>query len=270
MTSDLRLHVGDALQMMRENIPDGSIQMCVTSPPYWHLRDYGVESQLGNEASSEEYLRNMLAVTAEIKRCLREDGTFWLNIGDTYHGKQLEGIPWRLALAMKDQGWILRQDIIYHKTNAMPESVRNRPSRNHEYFFLFAKNHSYQYDAIASADPQEAGSTDAFFGGNKYGNTSEIHRTKSGKRYVAKPYKMKRSVWSVGHANYNGIHEAIFPDKLITPAVLAATKEGDTVLDPFAGSGTTAIVCKRLNRNCVLIEINEEYGTEIMRRYHES
>lgn len=270
MNENMQLHIGDACEMITQHIDSDSVQMCVTSPPYWKLRDYGNSRQIGSESTPEEYIKNILIVTDQIKRCLRQDGTFWLNLGDTYHDRQLAGIPWRVALAMREQGWILRQDIIYHKTNAMPESVKNRPARNHEYFFLFAKSNQYKYDAVASSEPQDPQVTNAFFGGKKYANNSDKHRTKSGNRYIAKDYKIKRSVWSVGHTNYKGIHEAIFPEKLITPAILSSTQEGDVVLDPFAGSGTTAVVCKKLNRKSIMIEINPEYANEIIRRYNES
>ena len=266
--------LGDAAELLRTLDAD-SVHCCVTSPPYFGLQDYGVSGQIGQEAAPEEYITRLLEVFREVRRVLRPDGALWLNIGDSYQNKNLTGIPWALAFALRADGWYLRQDIIWYKPNAMPESVRDRCTRSHEHIFLLAKSARYYFDAGAIREPVMGDSTKRYlrgcenqadtvtlprFGGTKYGDsTAEETRCKSGKEYVPTPYRNKRDVWTVGTSGYQGAHFAVFPEKLVTPCVLAGCPEGGTVLDPFTGSGTTGVVAKRLRRNFIGIELNPEY-----------
>lgn len=295
----------DCLEGLKQ-LPDNSINCCVTSPPYWGLRDYGVEGQLGLEKTPEAYVERMVEVFREVRRVLRDDGTLWLNLGDSYtknksnnggysekstlsgftrsdtkgrqanesglriklsHGlkkKDLIGIPWRVAFALQADGWYLRQDIIWHKPNVMPESVKDRPTKAHEYIFLLSKSSKYYYDAEAIKEPlarPEAllQKTPAVFGGrNKHDGYGT--RKYSGNKYVGTyTGRNKRSVWTVTTKPFKEAHFAVFPPALIEPCILAGCPEGGIVLDPFIGSGTTALVAKRLNRNYIGIDINPEY-----------
>lgn len=288
---------GDALETLGL-VKSKSVHTCITSPPYYNLRDYGTPGQIGMEETPEKYIQNLVLVFREVWRVLRSDGTLWINIGDSYDTssgpqpptntrnsqghtekkvpqgykrKDLIGIPWLLAFALQKDGWYLRQDIIWHKTNTMPENVRDRCVKSHEYIFLLSKSARYYFDAAAIREPITGESTRRYlersgqgapcFGGGKYGdNEREETRTKSGKAYRPKPYRNKRDVWSVATAGFKGAHFATFPEKLVEPCVLAGSPEGGTVLDPFAGSGTTGVVAKRLRRNFVGIEINPEYA----------
>ena len=300
-----RILEGDALERLRE-LPDESVQTCITSPPYWGLRDYGVEGQLGLEPTPEEYVANLVAVFREVRRVLRDDGTLWLNLGDSYaqggsggasakstlkndgrpvYGarryeqelnkqsfsrrapagykpKDLVGIPWLVAFALRADGWYLRSDIVWAKVNPMPESVTDRPTRAHEYIFLFSKSPRYFYDADAIREPD---------GGKPSGNGfvrdyrltyQNADGTGRGRDEQWEPGggRNKRSVWTVATQPFPAAHFATFPPALIEPCVLAGSAEGDTVLDPFAGSGTTGVVALRHNRDFVGIEINPEYA----------
>jgi site-specific DNA-methyltransferase (adenine-specific) len=249
----------------------------VTSPPYFGLRDYGCDGQIGLEENPQKYIEKLVEVFRSVKRILREDGTVWVNIGDTYSGnrwskgtgsslngnsdkhrsmqhdknsglpdKNLIGIPWRLALAMQADGWYLRQDIIWHKPMTMPESVTDRLVRSHEYVFLLAKSSSYFFDHKSIQEPVR-------------------QKTISSK---GKVYTManKRDVWSVSPRRYKGAHFATYPPALITPCILAGCPEGGTVIDPFGGSGTTAEVALKNNRNAILCELNPEYIKIIEKR----
>ena len=244
---------GNALSVLQQ-IPDGSVQCCVTSPPYWGLRDYDVLGQIGLEASVEQYIKSLVDVFREVNRALTPNGVLWLNIGDSYTSggrtsrapdkknparsmsvrpdtppglkpKDLIGVPWRLAFALQSDGWYLRSDIIWEKPNCMPESVKDRPTRSHEYIFLMSKSEKYYYDHQA---------------------TRESNRN-------------KRSVWSVNTKPFMAAHFATFPTQLIEPCILAGSRESDVVLDPFFGSGTVGVVCKSLNRQFVGIELNPDY-----------
>lgn len=255
---------GDALEQLR-TLDAESVNVCVTSPPYYNLRDYGTAGQIGMEDSPEEYISKLVDVFREVRRCMRPDGTLWVNIGDSYTSggrktrdfdpmlparrmnqrpmtpagmkpKDLIGIPWMLAFALRADGWYLRQDIIWHKTNAMPESVRDRCTKAHEYIFLLSKSLRYYFDAATISEPIAGSST----------NVPTLHRN-------------KRDVWTIGTAGFKGAHFAVFPEKLVEPCILAGCPEGGTVLDPFAGSGTTGVVAKRLRRNFVGVEINQDY-----------
>ena len=284
---------------VRQTLPDlwmHKAQMCVTSPPYYGLRDYGgEENQVGQEETPEEYINNMVKIFRLVRDNLQDDGTLWLNIGDSYYNyrpgkgqsypkqsvsktkqdlpdkcnkrgnkleglkeKDLIGIPWMLAFALRQDGWYLRQDIIWHKPNPMPESVRDRCTKAHEYIFLFSKNKKYYYDNEAiKEDAKDWGTRDRTKG--KYHNkgTGLQPHTGLSKSY---PKKNKRSVWSVTNKPYKGSHFAVFPPDLIQPCILAGSKKGDLVLDPFMGSGTTAMVSKQLGRDYIGCELHEDYN----------
>ena len=257
--------VSDALHAL-ESVPSETFRCCVTSPPYWGLRDYGTLNQIGAEPKLEDYIANLRRVFREVRRTLTPDGTLWLNLGDSYTSggrtwrdadkknkgramdyraptpdglkpKDLIGVPWRLAFALQDDGWYLRSDIIWHKPNCQPESVKNRPTRAHEYLFLFSKSEKYYYDHEAIKEPSAL----------------------TGR-------KNKRTVWSVNTEAFAGAHFATFPTKLIEPCLLAGSKPGDTVVDPFFGSGTVGVVATRLHRKFVGVELSEEYASIARRR----
>lgn len=247
--------------------------MCVTSPPYWGLRDYGHPDQLGQEPTVQEYVSNLVAVFREVWRVLRYDGTLWLNLGDTYgKGKQLTGVPWLVAFALQRDGWVLRRDIIWHKTRMMPENVKDRPAGSHEYVFMLSKATRYHYDGDAIREPYKSEP-------DHYSRSAKQYR-ESGKhlatqhdgdhtRFSGGQHPLgrnKRSVWSIATSPYKGAHFATFPPKLIEPCILAGSREGDTVLDPFGGSGTTGLVANRLGRDSILIELNPEYAEMARRR----
>ena len=277
--------------------------MCVTSPPYYGLRNYGdEENQIGLEQSPEEYVDEMVKVFREVKNVLTNDGTCWVNIGDSYYNyrpgrgqglakqtvsntrqdlpdvcprrgnriegvkeKDLIGIPWMFAFAMRADGWYLRQDIIWHKPNPMPESVKDRCTKAHEYIFLFSKDKKYYYDNEAIKEPvkQDWGTRDRTNG--KYHNPGTGLQPHSG---LTKSYtkRNKRSVWSVNKKPYKGAHFATYPAELIEPCIKAGSEEGDTILDPFMGSGTTAMVAKQLGRYYLGCELHEDYGDLIKKR----
>jgi DNA modification methylase len=279
------------------NIPlaDRSVQMCVTSPPYWGLRDYRVDNQLGLERTPEEYVENMVAVFREVRRVLKDDGVLWIVIGDSYasdtksggrndtekmygsssqhlanhinikinHGlkpKDLVGIPWRVAFALQADGWWLRSDCIWDKTNPMPESVTDRPTKAHEYIFLLTKSARYYYDADAVREPL---ATPLHAPLNKQSFIEELSRNTRAERMTevwGNPNGRNiRTVWHVATAPYKGSHYATYPPKLIEPCILAGSKEGDIVLDPFNGSGTTGLVARKHGRNYIGTDLSLEY-----------
>ncbi len=284
---------GDVRQRLAE-LPDGSVQTCVTSPPYWGLRDYGHDGQIGLERTPEEYVAEMVTVFREVRRVLADNGALWLNVGDSYNGaapnrsgqhgfkdgqsnraarhsvggvadlkpKDLVGIPWRLAFALQADGWWLRQDIIWAKPNPMPESVTDRCTKAHEYVFLLTKSARYFYDAAAITEPSaNLGVTDIRFGGAKYGDSDDPkHQTKSGNTYVDSGTRNRRSVWQIATKPYAGAHFAVMPEALAEPCVLAGSRPGDLVLDPFTGSGTVGVVALRHGRDFVGVELNPEYA----------
>ena len=289
---------GDAVAKLKE-LDDGYINTCVTSPPYWGLRDYGQEDQLGLEETAEEFIDNMVAVFSEVKRCLRDDGTLWLNMGDSYamsytrggnkefkgdigshkhwgkegsiklgkrnlpfnlKQKNLIGMPWRLALALQADGWYLRQDIIWHKPNPMPESVKDRCTKAHEYIFLLSKKPKYYYDHEAIKEDAKYPQGPNASQGYKKGVGMYGMDTRGGLSNVgALAKKNKRSVWTITTKPFKGAHFATFPQDLIEPCILAGCPEDGLVLDPFAGSGTTGLVANNHKRNAVLIELNPDY-----------
>ena len=262
------IKTGDCTNVLK-TLDANTFNTCVTSPPYWGLRDYGEDAQLGLEQTPEEYVENMVKVFSEVKRVLRDDGTLWLNLGDSYYNyrpgkgqyvpkqtvsktrqdlpmevgrrankleglkeKDLVGIPWRVAFALQADGWYLRQDIIWNKPNPMPESVRDRCTKSHEYIFLLSKNKKYYYDHEAIKEPTVNGTE----------------------------WKNKRSVWNVSLKPYKEAHFATYPPDLIEPCILAGCPDNGQVLDPFGGAGTTGMVAQRNNRNCTMIELNPEYA----------
>jgi len=254
------IYTGDCLTIL-PTLPAQSVHCVVTSPPYWGLRDYGHADQLGMESTPAEYVAHMVQVFREVKRVLRDDGTVFLNLGDTYgSGKQLTGIPWRVAFALQDDGWILRQDIIWHKPNPMPESVTDRCTKAHEYVFLFAKQQRYYYDAKSIMEPADPRNYRKRATQRIVPPGQTIQGKMDAKRgEILCEDRNRRSVWSVSVNSYSRVHFAVMPPKLVEPCILAGCPVGGVVLDPFAGSGTTGAVAASLGRNFVGIELNPAY-----------
>ena len=300
-----RILCGDALDVLR-TLPDNSVHCCVTSPPYYALRDYGAEGQIGREDTPAQYVARLTDVFSEVRRVLRPSGTLWLNIADTYaakgkpgesmdpkypkgrtgqmaelnrrvegcKAKDMIGIPWMLAFALRDSGWYLRSDIIWMKANPMPESCKDRPSRCYEHIFLLTKSRSYYYDAAAIAEPMAQSSIARYKRGRiggKYaeevpgqGNIQGLNKARSGGYYEdgAMPtVRNKRDVWQINPFPYKGGHFAAFPPKLVETCLLAGCPQEGIVLDPFLGSGTTAAVAKQMGRHYIGIELNPDYCT---------
>jgi DNA modification methylase len=278
---------GDCLEELKK-LPDQCVQTCVTSPPYFGLRDYGVDGQIGLEETLEEYVGQIVDVFREVRRCLRDDGTLWLNLGDSYSAggrggggkqdtnkgsinlgawkvagygqKQLLGVPWKVAFVLQADGWILRQDIIWHKPNPMPESVTDRCTKAHEYIFLLSKSPTYYYDHEALKEPSKYPNDDRKARSaisDKRMPTELIAGVRPGSQTY--PFRNRRSVWTVTTKPYKGAHFATFPPDLIEPCILAGAPVDGVVLDPFLGSGTTAMVAKKLGRQYLGIELNPEY-----------
>jgi site-specific DNA-methyltransferase (adenine-specific) len=296
----INIHTGDCIEVMK-TMAEQSVQCCVTSPPYFGLRDYGNDGQIGLEETPEAFVAKLVEVFREVKRVLADDGTLWLNLGDSYFNtrpgsggkcvlegagknmtesrytniirdngsakpKDLLGIPWRVAFALQQDGWYLRQDIIWSKPNPMPESVTDRCTKAHEYIFLLSKKPKYYYDAEAiketSTDPEgSANRYKSSFGGAKSEHlldSGQVHTRPIGYREFDGT-RNKRSVWEVTTKPYSGAHFATFPPDLIKPCILAGCPTGGTVLDPFGGSGTTGMVALELGRKAELIELNPDY-----------
>lgn len=257
--------LADARLKLRE-FNDGEFQCCVTSPPYWGLRDYDHPNQIGAEAKLDDYVADLVSVFRELRRTLRDDGTFWLNIGDAYTSggrtwrapdkknkgramnyrpdtpdglkpKDMIGLPWRVAFALQADGWYLRSDIVWNKPNCQPESVRDRLTRSHEYIFLFSKSERYFFNQNSIMEPAATGG-----------------------------YKNRRTVWNINTEGFKGAHFAVFPPRLVELCLLAGSSPGSAVLDPFLGSGTVGAVSKRLGRRCLGIEMNPEYAEMAARR----
>ena len=304
------IYFGDCVEMLRQHVADGTVQTCVTSPPYFGLRDYGHENQIGLEPTPEAYVAKMVEVFREVRRVLRDDGTLWLNLGDSYAAqrggthqpaetlaggkggktddgdrvnrdrfdgynptrnaaaiglkhKDLIGIPWRVAFALQADGWYLRQDIIWHKPNPMPESVRDRCTKAHEYIFLLSKSEKYLYDYEASMEPVAASTIERLSQltlRQQEGSSRVPGKTNGNMKAVGRTDKRnRRSVWTVTTKPYKGAHFATFPPDLIRPCILAGSRIGDVVLDPFMGSGTTAMVAIQHARQYLGCELNPEY-----------
>jgi len=273
MKTDYKVLQGDCRKTLKK-LPEKSIHTCVTSPPYFGLRNYNdEEDQIGIEQSPEEYVQELVKVFREVKRVLADDGTLWLNLGDSYVStpldkskmdglktKDLIGIPWRVAFALQQDGWYLRQDIIWDKPNPMPESVKDRCTKSHEYIFLLTKNPKYYYDNDSIKEPaRNWGTRDRSKMRNGTTDPKLKHHGLQGKGWEENPKKNKRSVWTVNTKSYKGAHFATFPPDLIRPCILAGCPTGGTVLDPFGGSGTTAQVALENDRNAILCELSEEY-----------
>ena len=307
--------IGDCLALLR-TLPDGAAQTCVTSPPYYGLRDYGVAGQIGLEESPDAYVARLVDVFREVRRVLRDDGTLWLNLGDSYNAyngnrgasegisaninsavpalpsgygltvkgckpKDLIGIPWMVAFALRADGWWLRQDIIWHKPNPMPESVRDRPTSAHEHVFLLSKRDRYFYDTAAIAEPMiYAGVTGMDASGYKdekkfNGKHAKFDKQRGHSRRHAgfndrwhiltkaqqcSGMRNARNVWTIATQPYSGAHFATMPPDLAERCIKAGSKPGDMVLDPFGGAGTTGLVADRLGRSATIIELNPEYA----------
>mgnify|MGYP001606146290 CR=1 FL=1 len=291
---------------MKQLIADGvKIQICITSPPYWGLRDYGHDGQLGLEKTPEEYVYSMVEVFRLVRELLADEGTLWLNLGDSYNGsgkgpagvssqlgaivnnaqatnrktivaglkpKDLVGIPWMVAFALRADGWYLRSDIIWHKPNPMPESVTDRPTKSHEYIFLLSKSQKYYYDA--EAIKEDSIDAESFAGRRKrnqgqmnkidgvnykiHGSVKDDGTLRHGQKYEK---RNRRSVWNVATKPYSGAHFATYPPELIIPCILAGSRPGDIVFDPFFGSGTTGETAERLGRRWIGCELNPKYET---------
>lgn len=265
--------VGDALSTLK-TLPDQMINTCVTSPPYWGLRDYGVEDQIGIEQTPDEFIWELVLVFRQVMRVLRDDGTLWLNLGDSYasnaqtcnptlKSKDLVGIPWKVAFALQADGWYLRQDIIWHKPNPMPESVKDRCTKAHEYIFLLSKSPNYYFDAHSIKEPAITNDKRRPYGspGANILDKRKAQGLGTLRQAVdAGKFRNRRSVWTVNTKPFKGAHFATFPEKLIEPCVLAGCPEGGLVLDPFFGAGTTGVVAKKNNRHYLGIELNPEYA----------
>ena len=325
-----RIILGNAIEVLKE-LPAESIDCCVTSPPYYQLRDYGITGQIGLEQTVEEYISKLVVVFSEVKRVLKPDGTLWVNIADSYSGsnkgssnypdnakkykqgtnkgmlgaklkavksskpKDLLGVPWLLALALRNDGWYLRQDIIWEKPNCMPESVKDRCRKAHEYIFLLSKSRKYYFDWEAIQEPcvgfdksaprgsqtwghpnsgRRKGNRKTFRGGGAYTNNASFDNSTDKQNETAgnvpndKGLRRKRSVWSVATKGIKEAHFATFPKKIVEPCVLAGSRKGGTVLDPFAGSGTVGLVAKENERGFVLIELSPEYSKIIKKRIY--
>lgn len=262
---------GDA-GMALKSVPDKHVQCIVTSPPYYCQRDYKADEQLGQEQSPEQYVAKLVHIFNECRRVLQDNGTLWLNLGDKYVDGRLLGMPWRVALALVADGWILRSDIIWQKPNAMPSSVKTRPTTDHEYIFMFSKGTDYYYDADAIREPHITFSENSKMKGgrNHFGKAngtpeegknagnSNLHRGRWDQAFHPLG-RNKRTVWSIPLSKYREAHFAVFPEKLVETCLLAGSSQGDLVMDPFSGSGTTLVVASRLNRQFLGIDCNLDY-----------
>lgn len=316
----LEIHIGHCAEVLR-TLDTDSCQCCVTSPPYWGLRDYGADRQIGFEETFDEWLQNTIAVFREMKRVLKPDGTLWVNMGDSYgrqrgsgflgnrklpassrnikiknhlRQKNLMGQPWRLAFALQDDGWILRRDYIWHKPNCCPESCKDRGTTAHEYVFQFALLPRYYFDQEAVKEPVSGNAHARGRGVNPKakanGPNSRLtvdrvpnSRKPNPSRHNSRPKQNSsfsaatkdlvetrnmRSVWTIANQAYRGAHFATFPTALAERCIRAGSRVGDTIIDPFAGSGTTGEASKRLNRKAILIDVNPDYKKLMLERCH--
>jgi len=295
-----KVYWGDCRESMREMAKNGiKVQSCVTSPPYYGLRDYGHDGQIGNEQTPKEFIDNLVEVFACVWDVLADDGTLWVNLGDSYYNyrpgkgqrvvansiasqkasefehsakrgnklegykeKDLMGMPWRLAFALQDFGWTLRQDIIWHKPNPMPESVKDRCTKSHEYIFLLSKNPHYYFDNQSIKEPVSESTTSRLMQNIELqqGSNRVPNKTNGNMKAVGNSEnRNKRSVWSINTKPYSGAHFAVYPEELVEPMIMAGSKVGDIILDPFFGSGTTGQVAQNLGRKWIGCELNKEY-----------
>lgn len=275
--------LGDVFKLAKD-LPYDSVQTIITSPPYYRLRKYSdMESQeIGREKSVELYIKDLTSVFNLLKPVLKENGLLWLNLGDTYINKELQGIPWRVALSLMNHGWILRSDVIWQKPNAMPSSVTSRPTNDHEYVFMFSKRKEYYYNADAIREPHVTFTNKSKMKGGRshfgkrngtpeHGKNSGNHNLHDGRWDQAFNPKgrNKRTVWSIPLSKYKGAHFAVFPEKLVKIPLEASTKKGDLVLDPFTGSGTTGVVSIKLDRKFIGIELVPKYQNMAQERINE-
>jgi site-specific DNA-methyltransferase (adenine-specific) len=266
--SKYKINHGDSKEVLNK-MPDECINAAVTSPPYWGLRDYGVDGQLGLEETPDEYVNNLCDIFDELKRVLKEDGTFWLNIGDTYKDSDLMGIPWKVVFEMKKRSWILRNDIIWYDPKPMPESVEDRCTTCHEHIFLFSKSKNYHFNQNKIKEPSvvpegehRGGSLVKIAKGEQEKGPEKVSSQNHGggvNTLISDGTKNKRDVWKVASKPFSEAHFAVYPQELIKPCVKAGCPDDGIVLDPFFGAGTTGVVAKRLDRKFVGIELNEEY-----------
>lgn len=263
---------GDSRTKLAE-LPSNLVDMIICSPPYFQQRDYGEKGQIGAESSHVEYVKQLLLVFAECKRLLKPEGTLWLNLGDKYWKGRLLGMPWRVANALQDeQQWFLRSDIIWHKPNAMPSSVTSRPTTDHEYLFMLAKQTNYYYDADAIREPHVTFSEDSKMKGGrnhlgkrngtpekgKNAGNSNLHNARWDQAFHPLG-RNRRTVWQIPLSKFPDAHFAVFPEKLVKLAILAGCPKDGLVLDPFMGSGTTAVVASRLGRNFIGVDMSFQY-----------
>jgi site-specific DNA-methyltransferase (adenine-specific) len=269
---------GDAAKVLTA-LPNSCVQAIITSPPYYQQRDYDAPDQLGCESSPAEYVARLVAIMRECKRLLREDGLLWLNLGDKYLGGRLLGMPWRVALALSDSGWFLRSDIIWHKLNAMPSSVKNRPTTDHEYIFMLSRSQKYYYDADSIREPHITFSENSKMKGGrghfgkvngtpelgKFSGSQNLHNGRWDQAFHPLG-RNKRTVWPIPLSKNPDAHFAVFPEKLVETCLMASTRYGDTILDPFCGSGTSLAMARRLGRHFIGIDINKNYCEMATRR----
>jgi site-specific DNA-methyltransferase (adenine-specific) len=263
-------------------LPQQSVQCIVTSPPYFRQRDYQTNQQIGKEDSPDSYVQKLVSVFRECHRVLSRTGLLWLNLGDKYDEGQLLGMPWRVAFAIQKAGWLLRSDVIWHKTNAMPASVKNRPTTDHEYVFMFSKSPDYFYDADAVREPHVTFTERSRMRGGrghfgkrggtpekgKNGGNPNLHTARWDQAFHPLG-RNKRTVWQIPLSKYPDAHFAVFPEKLVETCILASTRTNDLVLDPFIGSGTTAAMAQKLGRHYVGIDCNEHYCALAIARVQE-
>ncbi|MEE3371633.1 MAG: site-specific DNA-methyltransferase [Planctomycetota bacterium] len=266
-----QIHCGDAAEVLAK-LPSDVADGIVTSPPYFRQRDYREASQLGSERTPDEYVRRLVRVFQECRRVLKPTGTAWVVLGDKYQGGELLGMPWRVALAMKEDGWILRSDVIWKKPNAMPSSVKTRPTTEHEYIFFFSHSRDYYYNADAIREPHVTFSDESRMRGGrrhlfkrsstpekgKNGGNSNLHDARWDQAFHPKG-RNKRTIWSIPLSKFRDAHFAVFPETLVETCVLAGTPEHGVVVDPFVGSGTTALVAQRLGRHYIGIDCVSDY-----------
>jgi DNA modification methylase len=270
---------GDALEVVSK-LPTDAVDTVVTSPPYYQQRDYGSDLQIGQEMSPASYVERIAELFGQLKRVVKPTGSAWIVIGDKYVNGELQGMPWRVGFAIKDQGWVLRSDCIWHKPNAMPSSVKTRPTTDHEYIFFFTNsNQGSYYDADAIREPHVTFSENSKMKGGrghfgkrgstpeqgKNGGDSNLHDGRWDQAFHPKG-RNKRTVWSIPLSKFREAHFAVYPKSLVETCINATCPESGVVLDPFSGAGTTAVVAKELGRNFIAIDCVKDYCEMAQRR----